>query len=896
MNERPAPAPPWGLAAEEVLRQVGSDAVRGLSASEAAARLAGSGPNELPSVRATPAWALLLGQFRNVLVVILLVAIVFSMALGHAVEAAAIGAIALFSVTLGFVQEVRAEKAMEALRRLAAPDATVIRDGSAREVPGREVVLGDVILVSTGDVVPADARILETFNLHADEAALTGESAPAGKQAAALPAGEVALGDRKNMLFSSTAVTRGRGRAVVVATGASTEVGRIGKLLASVRSAPTPLEEDLSRVGRRLAQGAGGVVVLVIALGILRGNALLEMVLFGIALAVAVVPEALPAVVTISLALGARRMAGRNALVRRLSTVETLGSTTVICSDKTGTLTTGEMTVREVWMAGRTFEVTGAGYEPRGAFRERGKETTPEAPLRTLLEAGALCNDAELVLDSGSGRWRVKGDPTEGALVVAAAKAGVNRTALDLLLPRISEIPFASERKRMTTLHRSAEGALALSKGAPEVVVTSCARWLAPEGERPLEAGSAEGILSASRGMGERALRVLAIARGPGAVVETAESDMTLLGLVGMIDPPRPEAREAIESCRRAGIRPVLITGDHPLTARAIASELGLLRGGEVAVGMDLDRMDERELEERVARIDVYARVSPEHKLRVVGALQRRGEVVAMTGDGVNDAPALKKADIGISMGIAGTDVAKDAAGMTLTDDNFASIVAAVEEGRAIVDNVRKYLMYLLSSNVGEIALMALAVALGLPLPLTAVQILYVNLATDGLPALALAVDPHAPDLMRRRPRKVGQGLLGRPVAILMILGGLWSAFVNLSLFAWALGSGRPLAQAVTMTFVSLVLIQFFKAYSFRSDRESIFKGAFANRWLNRAVLWEVLLLVLVVYLPALQAPFGTFPLPVLDLAVSGLAALTVVPALELAKAMERRGWFGPLE
>ncbi len=885
------PQPAYALPCAELARRLDSDPIRGLTDAEARRRLALEGPNELPSTARPPAWTILAAQFKNILIVILLVAIGLSFALGHTVEAIAIAAIALFSVVLGFVQEYRAERAMEALRRMSAPSATVVRGGEEQELPSRELVPGDVVVLESGDIVPADARLLEAMNLRIDEAALTGESSPIGKHTEALTEGSTALGDRRNLVFSSTAVTYGRGRAVVFATGPRTEIGQIGSLLSGIHRAKTPLEANLDRVGRRLARAALAVVILVIALGLARGMPFVEMLIFGIALAVAVVPEALPAVVTISLAIGAQRMARRNALLRRLPTAETLGSTTVICSDKTGTLTTGEMTVLEVFAADGTWEVDGVGYAPNGGFSRGGERQAPSGPLREVLSTAALCTDAHLVRGD-DGRWRVRGDPTEGAIVTAAAKAGLTKVALEDAEPRVEEIAFSSERKRMTTLHGGGGDLAACSKGAPEVILASCAFRRTAGGMEPLDGATRDGILDVAREMAARALRVLAVARRAPATIETAERGMTFLGLVGMMDAARPEAKAAIETCHEAGIRPVMITGDHPVTARAIAGDLGMLKTGRVMTGVELARVDEATLADCVESVDVFARVSPADKLRVVTALQGRNQVVAMTGDGVNDAPALKKADIGVAMGVTGTDVSKEAAAMVLADDNFASIVAAVEEGRAIFDNIKKYLTYLLSSNVGEIALMAVAMLLGLPIPLTAVQILYVNLATDGLPALALAVDPHAPDLMRRRPIQPGAGVFSRPLVVLMLLGGFWSALVNVSLFAWALASGFPLAEAMTMTFVSLVLIQFFKAYSFRSERRSVFKGTFENRWLNRAVAWELLLLGFVVYLPFLRAPFGTFPLPLVDWLILLGAAVSILPVLEAAKWVVRRGGF----
>jgi Ca2+-transporting ATPase len=874
----------------------------GLGSAEAARRLAAHGPNELEaSSRASPL-RLLLAQFKNVLILILMVAVGLSALLGHTLEAVVIAVILLFAVVLGFVQEYRAERAIEGLRRMAAPVATVLRDGDERSVPARAVVPGDVILLEAGARVPADARVIEAVNLKIEEAALTGESLPATKATDALNDADLAVGDRANMVYAGTSVSYGRGSAVVAATGMRTEFGAIARMLQGVESRRTPLQQNLDRVGHLLARAAVAVVTLIVVLGLVRGQSLWDMLIFGIALAVAVVPEALPAVVTISLALGAQRMVKRNSLVRRLSAVETLGSVSVIASDKTGTLTRGEMTTRRIYAAGRMLEVTGAGYEPTGHFLDSGVALSPPPAVMTLLRGAALASDARLKRHEDSAEkaagapvWSAKGDPTELALVVAAAKAGLLKPALDVASPRVSEIPFTSETKRMTTLHRTPDGIVAYSKGAPEIILAGCSRLLSTEGERAIEASDRERVLATAREMASQALRVLAVASKAGATLDDAERRMTFIGLVGMSDPPRPEAGPAIETCERAGIKPILITGDHVLTAEAVARELGVLKRGRVVTGAELDTMSDEQLQRQVDRIEVYARVSPAHKLRVVTAWQNTGRYVAMTGDGVNDAPALKKADIGVAMGIAGTDVTKDAAAMTLTDDNFASIVAAVEEGRGVFSNIKKYLMYLLSSNVGEIGLMAAASLLGMPLPLTAVQILYVNLATDGLPALALAVDPPEPDLMRRPPRDPRIGIFTRPVLTLTILGGVWSMLINIGLFAWALGSGRGLAEAVTMTFVSLVLIQFFKAYNFRSDRHSVLVRPFANRWLNLAIVWELVALALIIYVPVLNRPFGTFPLPLEDWVIVAATAFTVSPVLELAKWMERRGWFGSL-
>jgi Ca2+-transporting ATPase len=880
---------------ETVLSRLSSSPA-GLSGAEAARRLAEHGPNEIGIAKGPSPWALLFGQFQNVLIVILLVATALSAFLGHWVEAIAIAVIVIFAVLLGFIQEHRAERAIEALREMAAPTATVVREGQENEVPARELVPGDVVLLTAGDKVPADLRLHEAINLKVDEAALTGESVAVEKHTGPLAEPDLPVGDRKNMAYAGTAATYGRGRGVVVATGRATEFGTIAQMIETVETGKTPLQENLDRVGHSLARATFVVVAIIVGLGILRGQPFIEMLVFGIALAVAVVPEALPAVVTISLAIGVRRMVKRHALMRRLPAVETLGSTSVICSDKTGTLTKDEMTARKILCAGQLLSISGAGYDPRGEFSLNGSLVDPPEPAKRLLGAAVLAADAHIVYNESERRWHVKGDPTEGALVVAAAKAGLTKADLDAHYPRVHEVPFTSETKRMTTLHDGPEGPVAYSKGAPEILLETCSRHLAAEGEKPLDEASREAIRQAAQQMASDALRILGVAEKRGATPSDAERDMVFLGLVGMIDPPRPEAKPAIETCKLAGIRTVMITGDHPLTARAVARELGMLQGGKVVTGPELSSMADEEFEREVENVEVYARVSPAHKLKVVTALQKRGHVVAMTGDGVNDAPALKKADIGIAMGITGTDVSKEAAAMTLTDDNFASIVAAVEEGRAIFGNIKKYLMYLLSSNIGEILLMAGATLLGLPLPLSAVQILYVNLATDGLPALALAVDPPEPDLMRRPPRNRRTGIFTRPVVTLMVIGGLWSAVVNLGIFTWALRSDRSQAEAMTITFVTLVTIEFFKAYNFRSDRHSVFRSPFANKWLNLAIVWELSLLGLILYVPFLAKPFANFRLSAADwVAIIG-AALTITPVLEIGKWFVRKERFGKLD
>jgi len=877
---------PWHtLDSGVVLKRLGT-VESGLDARTVEVRRREYGRNELEAAVAPGPWRLLLDQFRNLLILILLVATGLSAFLGHAVEAVAIIAIVLFAVLLGFVQEYRAGNALQALRRLAAPVARVLRAGAEQILPAAELVPGDMVLLQAGDRVPADLRLLQAVNLRLDESSLTGESLPVAKQVAALSGPELAVADRVNMAYAGTSVSYGRGRGVVTATGMATEFGRITGLLQQVESERTPLQVNLDRVGRQLALAAGVVVTIIALLGWLRGAPLLEMLIFGIALAVAVVPEALPAVVTISLAIGMQRLLHSNALANHLATVETLGSTAIICSDKTGTLTCNQMTVRRLWCGGERLRADGEGYRPEGAIvAESGP--VPEATLRQLLTTAVLVNDAEL--RERDGEWSIHGDPGEGALLVVAVKAGLEIDCLRREHPRLDEIPFSSESKLMVTRHRDGHGSLLCVKGAPEVLLACCDTLLTGGGAVPLDAPGREAVLAEVEAMATAALRVMAIASAPGRALDEARNGLTLLGLVGMLDPPRPEVYEAIRICASAGLRPVMITGDHPQTARAIARELGILQSGELLTGSELEQLAAADLAARVEQVEVYARVSPEHKLRVVEAWRSRGKIVAMTGDGVNDAPALKLADVGIAMGLTGTDVSKQAADLTLLDDNFASIVAAVREGRGIYGNIKKYLMYLLSSNIGEIGLLGGATLLGWPLPLTAVQILYVNLATDGLPALALAVDPPEADLMQRPPRDPRRGLFTRPVVALMLLGGLWSTLVNLALFGGLLARGEPLEHAMVMTFLSLVLIQFVKAYCFRSDRHSALRRPFANRWLNLAILWELLLLGVIIYLPVLQPAFSTYPLAPTDWALVCLAALTVLPVMELGKWLVRR-------
>ncbi len=885
-------------AADEVLSTLKSDR-RGLAPTEASRRLAEFGPNELIEKHKVSPWAIFLEQFKNLLIIILLVAVALSAVLGEVADAIVIFAIVLFAAVLGFLQEHRAERAMEALKRMAAPTATVLRDGQELEIASRELVPGDIILLRTGDHTPADARLLEAVNLKLEEAPLTGESQPVEKMTDPLSQ-ELAIGDRRNMVYMGTAVVYGRGVGVVTGTGMNTEFGQIAAMLQEVEEEKTPLQVNLDRMGRWIVIAALALTFILGAVGVLRGHKIVEMFVWAISLAVAAVPEALPAVVTISLALGVQRMVKRHALIRKLPAVETLGCTTVICSDKTGTLTQDQMTVQRVYTNGQVFEVSGVGYEPKGSILLNGQvyDALKDAHLATLLRIGGLCNDARMV--EVDNLWSIKGDPTEGALVVLAAKAGLDLATESNRYTRISEIPFSSETKMMATVHQTARGQVAYAKGAPEVILGRSLYIYQGYREQELTDKERDEIVARAQAMAGDGLRVLGLAyKLNSRPDEPVDQNMVFVGLVGMIDPPRPEVKEAIKVCEEAGIESIMITGDHKLTAMAVARELGLLKQGRALSGTELDNLSDEEFEEMVEQIEVYARVSPAHKLRVVGALAKKGHVVAMTGDGVNDAPALKKADIGIAMGITGTDVSKEAADMVLTDDNFASIVAAVEEGRGIYDNIKKYLMYLLSANLGEILLMAGAILFGGllntggALPLIAIQILWVNLATDGLPAIALSVDPAAPDIMKRKPRARTETVFTRPVLVLMVLGGVWIAAVCLGIFSWALGIGKSEVETHCLVFITLCMMEFFAAFVFRSDRLSIFQvGFLKNKWLILAVLVSFGMTLPLLYIPFLQEVFHTYALPWSDWVIIILSSVTILVVLEIGKLIIR--WVSP--
>jgi Ca2+-transporting ATPase len=888
----------YNLSVEEVLSGLNSSR-DGLSPKEAARRLAEYGPNELREANKISPWVILLEQFKSFLIIILLAAVALSALLGEVTDAIVIFIIIVFAAGLGFIQEYRAERSMEALKKMTAPTASTIRGGREMEITARELVPGDIVLLKTGDRTPADARLLEAINLKAEEASLTGESIAVEKNTGPVY-GEVGVGDRKNMVFAGTTVAYGRGMAVVSATGMSTEFGQIARLLQEVEEEETPLQVNLDRMGKWIVIGALGLCTILAVLGVLRGNKILDMLLWGVSLAVAAVPEALPAVVTVSLSLGVQKMAKRHALIRKLPAVETLGSTTYICSDKTGTLTQDQMTIRRLYTGGKSLEVSGAGYEPRGEFISGGKvsDHRSDATLKRLLIAGVLCNDTSLI--SENDQWIIKGDPTEGALVVLAAKAGMEQRELNVSYARVHEIPFSSEAKRMTTVHQTPEGMVAYAKGAPEVMLGACQSVFLDGKEQTISQTERENILSQANQMATDALRVLGLAyKTVDNCLEQKEIErgMVFLGLVGMIDPPREEVKAAIRKCDDAGIHSVMITGDHKITAMAIARELGLLKQGLAVSGAEVDQMSQQQLEDLVEQIEVYARVSPTHKLRVVEALVKRGHVVAMTGDGVNDAPALKKADIGIAMGITGTDVTKEAANMVLTDDNFASIVAAVEEGRGIFGNIKKYLVYLLGCNLGEILLMAVAILLG-PLlgleagmiPLIAIQILFVNLATDGLPAIALSVEPPEGDIMRRKPRSRKESIFNSSILGYMLLTGIWTAAVSLGGFVWAINSGKELAEAQSFCFITLILVQFFNALACRSLEQSFFKiGMFKNKWLLLAIASQVVLLVLIIYIPPLEKAFNTYALSPTEWGAALGLTSTIFWIAEIYKLIWRR-------
>jgi Ca2+-transporting ATPase len=917
---------------EEVLAALETDAGLGLSEEQAQARLKSYGRNELTAEKPVPAWRKFLAQFHDPLVILLLVATLISAGLwlyernlALPYEAIAILAVVLLNALMGYIQQARAEQAVAALRQMSAAHANVVRGGARQSIAATEVVPGDIVLIEEGDTIPADARLIQSAALQTAEAALTGESLPVSKDIDPIVE-EVGLGDRQNMIFSGTAATYGHGKAVVVATGMQTQTGRIAGMLKEAPKETTPLQKELARVGKLL-----GIIVIVIAVVMIatiilvedvRGfSALFDVLILGVALAVAAVPEGLPAVVTAVLALGVQRMAKRNAIVRHLAAVETLGSASIIASDKTGTLTKNEMTVRAVVTASGRVSLSGTGYAPEGEVstaaiggdRQGAIDGALRIELERTLAVGDRANNA--VVREHDGRWTVQGDPTEGALIVAARKAGLEDEALDARFERVGEVPFSSERRLMTTIHTDAqrqERLLAFTKGAPDVLLARCSHELVGGETRPLRDARRAEILKVNEELAGEALRTLGVAFRslPAAafeadeVDERVEQELVFAGLIGMIDPPRPEAIEAVARAKAAGIRPLMITGDHPVTAGVIAAELGIAADRRAVTGVELEKMSDETLAQTVREVSVYARVNPDHKLRIVKALQSNGAIVAMTGDGVNDAPALKTADIGVAMGITGTDVSKEAADIVLADDNFASIVAAVEEGRTIFSNIRKFLRYLLSSNIGEVMAMFFGVVLanvigltavggGVALPLLATQILWLNLVTDGAPALALGMDPTDADVMTQPPRHRSEGVITRGmwwgifyVGAIMAVGTL--LVLDASLPGGLIEGSGDMRYAQTMAFTTLVFFSLFTVFNARSDERSAFVGLFSNKWLWGAVGLSVLLQAAVIYIPFLQQAFSTVALSPGDWLRCAAVASSVLWLRELSKLIAR--------
>jgi len=896
-----------------VAAQLESDVTRGIDDSEALARLDRFGANVLEERVSRSPWLLLWDQMSSALVVILLVAASVSFAVGSLKDTVAILAIVVLNALLGFFQEYRAERAMAALRKLAVSKVRVRRDGAVKEVASEQVVPGDIVILEAGNLVPADGRVIESASLRVQEAVLTGESEAVDKRAAAIPGnGVLALGDQANMVFMGTTVSYGRGQIIVVATGMATELGRVAELIQGVVQMKTPLQRRLEGLGRTMAVAALCVVGAIFGLGVLMGEDWRLMFMTSVSMAVAVIPEGLPAVVTIALSLGAQRMLGRQALIRRLPAVETLGSVTVICSDKTGTLTENRMTVTLLDLAGHRVDISEdlRRRMPASAISDGPAKIVEEEPaLALLLMGGALCNDATLEPDSGRpGHFRAAGDPTEGALVIAAARYGLLKERLEATYPRIAEAPFDSDRKRMTTVHRIAdcnawigacleldpETPIAFAKGGVDSLLDVCSRVWDAGKPATLNEDWRERIGSANDELARGGMRVLGVAFRfvPGGSQAGAgnpanlEQDLIFIGLVGMIDPPRPEVQKAVATCRGAGIRPVMITGDHPVTARRIAQDLGILGEGRVMTGPDLARASREDLDRLVEEVAVFARVAPEQKLQIVEALQRRGHVVAMTGDGVNDAPALRRADIGVAMGITGTDVSKEAAVMVLLDDNFTTIVAAVEEGRSINDNIRRFLKFSLAGNLGKVLLVFMGPLLGMPLPLTPFQILWLNLATDGVLGLGIGVEPADRGTMRRPPHSSSEGILARGLGLQIVWLGTLMGVVNLAVAWWAWTTRQPAWQTIVMS--TVVLLQVIQAHVSRSSSDSVFRlDPFSNRALLAATGLIVALQTIVIYAPPIQGIFGTAALAAHQVVVPIAAGLLLLAITEGAK------WFG---
>lgn len=888
LREKPDISQSWhSLDADAVLEKLVTAYQTGLSSQEARERLANYGPNQLIEAPRPTFLMMVLNQLKSFVVLLLIAAALISAVLGEWVDASAILAIVLLNTVMGVIQESRAEEALAALKKLAAPEAQVLRDGRRVSVPARELVPGDIVFLEAGNFVPADIRLLEAVNLRIDEAALTGESVPVEKNALEIQPSDVPIGDRKNTVFMGTTVTYGRGKGVVVSTGMFTQLGMIATMLQSVKSEETPLQRKLEQLGKVLGYACLAICALVFTVGWLRGGDFLDTFLVAVSLAIAAVPEGLPAIVTISLALGMREMVRRHALIRRLASVETLGSATVICSDKTGTLTQNEMTVTRMWVDGQFIEITGSGYQPEGEFQIDGRkiDLNDYPGVLTALWIGVLNNDAELEYDQAGNYQRMVGDPTEGAILVAAAKAGALTYHLNRAYPRDGEIPFDSTRKRMVTVHRVSQPKkedispftdetprdkyVVAVKGAPDVILNLCTHFhpMDNSSPRPLTAAKRAKIQAANDAMTAGALRVLGLAyqideRQPAEYSDKElEKNLVFAGLVGMIDPARPEIIPALQEARQAGIRTIMITGDYPNTAAAVAEKITLIQPGEQPLtGRQLDEMDDEMLVDAVRRTSVFARVSPEHKMRIVKALQADRQVVAMTGDGVNDAPAIKLADIGVAMGITGTDVAKETADMVLTDDNYASIVSAVEQGRIIYSNIRKFVYYLISCNLAEILVIFLPTMFGLGSPLQAIQLLWLNLVTDGAPALALGTEKGDPDIMRRPPRPPEEPIINRRMQLGVLVQTIFITAVTLG--AYFIGLGHNQVYAQTMAFITLSISELFRAYTARSEIYPVLKiGVFSNRYMNYAVAVSLTLILLVLYVPFLNVVFKTVPM-----------------------------------
>ncbi len=870
-------APAWhGLPIADVSEQLETDVTVGLTHAEAAKRSAHYGPNAIQEGEHRSPWRMVLDQFTDFMIIVLLLAAVVSGFIGEVIDTIAILVIVLMNGVIGFIQEYRAERAMAALKKLAAATARVLRDATVADLPAADLVPGDIVVLEAGNVIPADLRLFESMVLKTEEAALTGESVPVEKCTEAMEGSDLTIGDRRNIAYKGTTVAYGRGRGVVVATGMQTELGKIATLLSLEGEVKTPLQKRLAEFGRKLAIAALCICGLVFVVGLMRGEPLALMFLTAVSLAVAAIPEALPAVVTISLALGAHKMVKHNALIRRLPAVEALGSVTYICSDKTGTLTQNRMKVEQFWAEDRHL-------------KHSGNEGMEGDAMRRLLTALALNNDASAA--DGTPEF---GDPTEIALLFAARRAGYEKDALEAATPRIAELPFDSERKLMTTMHRESTRIVAYTKGAPEKIIERCMHALQDGQTVPL---AVQEVLDVAERMAAEGLRVIGVAYRhwdsmPAQLASAdLESNLIFLGLVGMIDPPRPEVNEAVRLCKTAGITPVMVTGDHPATARAIASRLGILgEGGKVLTGQEMSRFSPAEFELEVRDVRVYARVDPAQKIMIVSALQAQGEFVAMTGDGVNDAPAIKRAEIGIAMGKIGTDVSREASSMVLLDDNFATIVTAVREGRRIYDNIRKFIRFVMGGNSGEIWTIAIATFIGLPLPLLPIHILWINLVTDGLPGLALAAEREERDIMLRPPHAPSESVFARGMWQHILWVGILMGAICLGIQIWATAQGSEGWQ--TMVFTALTMCQMYHVLAIRSDRDSLFTiGVFSNRFVISAVLLTFVLQIAVIYTPVLNPIFKTTPLTARELAISMLLPALVLVAVEMEKFAIRRGW-----